>query len=88
MVRLETLYRDKISTILENLDDKQTILHGDYHCGNIMFLKGVDDAIILDWQMYGHGHFAYEFVYFVYIFRYDSSIYGETFYERGKYKRL
>ena len=66
LVRLETLYRDKISTILENLDDKQTILHGDYHCGNIMFLKDVDDAIILDWQMYGHGHFAYEFVYFVY----------------------
>eukprot|EP00943_MAST-04B_sp_MAST-4B-sp1_P007051 g7051.t1 len=66
LIELEVLYANKISKIIENLNNKQTILHGDYHFGNIMFLKDVDDVIILDWQMYGYGHVMYEFVYFVF----------------------
>lgn len=66
LIELEVLYAEKISKIIETLNNKQTVLHGDYHFGNIMFLKDIDDVIILDWQMYGYGHSMYEFVYFVF----------------------
>eukprot|EP00944_MAST-04C_sp_MAST-4C-sp1_P015088 g15088.t1 len=66
LTRLESFYRDEISNIVENLDHKQTILHGDYHFANIMFLKNCEDVVMLDWQMYGHGYSLYEFCYFVY----------------------
>ena len=66
LTRLESFYRNEVSNIVENLDHKQTILHGDYHFANIMFLKNCEDVVMLDWQMYGHGHALYEFCYFLY----------------------
>ena len=44
LTRLESFYRDEISNIVENLDHKQTILHGDYHFANIMFLKNCETS--------------------------------------------
>jgi len=47
-----------------------TLLHGDYHSGNMFFVndpetKKVTDAIIIDWQCYGIGHPSTEFAYFL-----------------------
>jgi len=39
-----------------------TLLHGDFHCGNIFYQVDasnedpVQDVVILDWQNYGYGH--------------------------------
>lgn len=47
-----------------------TLLHGDYHTGNMFFetdpeTKKVTDSIIIDWQCYGVGHPSTEFAYFL-----------------------
>jgi thiamine kinase-like enzyme len=47
-----------------------TLLHGDYHTGNMFFdidpeTKIVTDSIIIDWQCYGVGHPSTEFAYFL-----------------------
>jgi len=47
-----------------------TLLHGDFHPGNMFFVtdpetKKVNDAIFIDWQIYGFGNPSTEFAYFL-----------------------
>jgi len=47
-----------------------TLLHGDYHSGNMFFVNDpetqrITDSIIIDWQCYGVGHPSTEFAYFL-----------------------
>ena len=53
-------------------NDKQTMVHGDFHRGNLFFrqadpdaLSEEDDCAVLDWAFYGTGHCCWELYYFM-----------------------
>ena len=52
---------------IEALDREQTMVHGDFHRGNI-FAKREDGSVevcTFDWSFFGTGHVAWEVVYFL-----------------------
>lgn len=61
-----------------------TFLHGDFHCGNVLFItepseedpetKNIKDSVLIDWQCYGRGHPSTEFSYFIANVEYDPDM--------------
>jgi len=64
---------DKLSS--GPLFQHRTFLHGDFHCGNILFKtepspddsesKEIKETFLIDWQCFGYGHPSTEFSYFL-----------------------
>lgn len=52
---------------VKSLDQKQTMLHGDYHRAN-MFMKRNSDGVeiaVFDWSFFGTGHVSWEVSYYL-----------------------
>ena len=47
----------KISSLLDNIEDRRTMIHGDYHTNNVMLLNGETILIDMDTLSYGHPIF-------------------------------
>lgn len=71
LLKYETNSQLQSSPLFQHL----TFLHGDFHCGNVLFftepseedptIKNIKDSVVIDWQMYGYGHPSTEFSYFI-----------------------
>ena len=48
----------KIKELVGNLEDRKTMIHGDYHSNNIMMQNG--EAILIDMDTLAHGHPVFE----------------------------
>ena len=57
----------KIKELVGNLEDRKTMIHGDYHSNNIMIQNG--EAILIDMDTLAHGHpvFELENIYISYV---------------------
>lgn len=51
-----------ICRVLDRLDSS-SMIHGDFHAGNIFFRRDCDELRVLDWQIWGKGIPASEFAY-------------------------
>jgi len=71
LLKYDTNYKLQSSPLFQHL----TFLHGDFHCGNVLFItepseedpetKNIKDSVVIDWQCYGYGHPSTEFSYFI-----------------------
>jgi hypothetical protein len=47
------------------IDRDQTLLHGDFHRGNLFWRAERNELVVIDWAMFGAGHVAWELGYFL-----------------------
>lgn len=70
---LKSAYLSCAQAHYANLDMAACLVHGDFHPGNIFFDKETNEAVLIDWQMWGSGHPLVEVVYYMFLGLHNST---------------